>query len=186
MRRKRPHPTDRLPHPFRNNDRPDLSRPRHAIRRPLVPPAADGVSRNARQVEVRRFSTRAPKSAAAETRPRDEPLRRLTGLPAPCLAAGSLRKSPSASPNARPTGRGPLEPSHVATHRPAATASLAKGPPSLGRMPERAEARSSGRTTRSVTRPLGRPAFRRVHQRSRRATGGPARFRRNGSSDWIA
>lgn len=74
----------------------------------------------------------------------------------------------------------------VATHRPAATASLAKGPPSLGRMPERAEARSSGRTTRSVTRPLGRPAFRRVHQRSRRATGCPARFRRNGSSGWIA
>jgi hypothetical protein len=115
--------------------------------------------------------TRAPKSAAANNALRDEPPKRLTGLPAPCLAADPLRGSPSASPKSRPIGQGPFEPSPRATCRPAAAASLAKGRPPLGRMPERAETRSSGRTIRSVTRPLGRPAFRQVHQWNNPVTG---------------
>jgi hypothetical protein len=98
-------------------------------------------------------------------------VKRLTGLPAPCLAADPLRGSPSASPKSRPIGQGSFEPSPRATCRPAATANLAKGRPSLGRMPEQAETRSSGRTIRSVTCPLGQPAFRQGHQWNNPVTG---------------
>lgn len=95
-------------------------------------------------------------------------------MPAPCLAAGSLRKPPSASPNAKPQRPGPVEPSPRATHRPAATARLAKGPRSLRRIPKQAKACSSGRaiqfrdlSPRTARLPAGAsvepPSYRQLH-----------------------
>lgn len=120
MRWKRPHPADRRALPFRKHDRPDHSRPRHAIHRPIAshpPPTAQWPECPAGRASdaARRALRKAQQpDTANETNRRIN--QRLMGLIAPRRfsqrswdrrAAGSLRKSPSASPNAGPIGSGP-------------------------------------------------------------------------------
>jgi len=77
------------------------------FRRPFLSSATDGQGRNARRMKGDTVRARSEKRSSDCGVLRDEPPKRLTGLPAPCLAAGPLRKSPSASPNSRPIRSGP-------------------------------------------------------------------------------
>lgn len=125
--------------PLRETDRPDLARPRRAIRRPSYPPAADGsLAGLPGGQDVWHRAGRAPKSAApCGTIETNRPCRRIAGLPAPCRLPQAISRSPARQiPRGSRPAPARVAPLRVrarsnrrlpATRHPAARTGLAKG-----------------------------------------------------------